>query len=52
MSELQKAYPGFMDISFDQVDFDKSETDSDSRWDTDISHNEKLVLKDSLIIKK
>ena len=36
MSELQKVYPAFMDVSFDQVDFEKSETDSDSRCDNEI----------------
>ena len=36
MSELHKVYPAFMDVSFDQVDFEKSETDSDSRCDNEI----------------
>ena len=36
MSELHKVYPAFMDVSFDQVDFEKEETDSDSRCDNEI----------------
>ena len=31
MSELQKVYPAFMDVSFDQVDFEKEETDTELR---------------------
>ena len=31
ISELQKVYPAFMDVSFDQVDFEKEETDTELR---------------------